>query len=76
MNDGFWMGLFAFLGVIVTAVATHLKNVAQDKASMRRDIRINTLETEHKHCEEERRRLLEQLNTLVALKVGGKTPTP
>ena len=72
MEQGFWVGFFAFCGVIVTAVATHLKNVAQDKAALKRDIRINTLEVQHAQCEQERLRLLDQLNNLVAVKVGGK----
>jgi len=72
MEQGFWVGLFAFLGVIVTAVATHLKNVQQDKAALKRDFRINTLEAQHEQCERERVRLLEQINTLLHLRSNGK----
>lgn len=72
MNDPFWSSFFAFLGVIVVAIATHLKNVQQDKAAFKRDLRINTLEAQHDQCEKERLRLLDQINTLLATKVGGK----
>lgn len=75
MEPGFWVGLFAFLGVIVTAIATHLKNVHQDKQAMKRDFRINTLETQHEQCEKERVRLMEQINTLLHLRSNGK-PDP
>lgn len=68
MGDGFWMGLFAFGGVIVTAVAGHIKNVQQDKSALKRDLRINALEIQHQQCEQERIRLADQLNNLLAAK--------
>lgn len=72
MDPSFWVGLFGCIGVIVTGVLTHAKNVSQDKAAHKRDLRINTLEAEHRLCDEERKRLLEQINTFLALKVNGK----
>lgn len=63
MEAGFWMGLFGLLGVLVTAIATHLKNEQQDKQAMKRDFRITTLEAEHRRCEDERKALLLKLES-------------
>lgn len=72
MDPAFWTGFFALAVAVVTAIGTIIKNYQQDKAALKRDFRINTLEAQHAACEEERVRLIEQFNTLVALKVSGK----
>lgn len=54
MDPAFWTGLFGCIGVVVIGVLAHLKNVEQDRAALKRDTRLAVLESEVKHCNEER----------------------
>ncbi len=76
MDPSFWVGFFGLMMAVVTAISAHLKNVQQDKAALKRDVRINTLEIEQRVCQEERTRLLEQIKWILVSKAGDTKPPP
>ena len=64
MEPAFWIGFFAMVTSVATALGAHIKNLSQDKAAAKRDLRINSLEVEVRLCHEERNRILEQLKNV------------
>ena len=63
-NGPMWTAFASIAVSVVVAIAAHLKNMQQDKASLKRDTRILTLEIDHERCEKDRVRLLEQIQRM------------
>lgn len=68
MEAAFWVGFFGAVTSVATAIGAHIKNVSQDKAAQKRDLRINSLEVEVRICHEERVRLFEQVAKFIESK--------